>query len=392
MLVKTFEGINIADVVKNVKKEFGKDAVILETKEKKMEDGLGTYVEVKAAVSDAPKINGANVAPLDSQYIPGGLQEKMQKIDLNLQHITDSMALKDQLVQIEYSLKDLKLLISDQSKHSVGQECKDLPEYLTSIYQQLMLTGVSRPNLLELTEHLKAVPSFSKGAVNGLDSSVDYYRGQAISYMLKKINISKSISMLKGHTLIQAFVGPSGGGKTSNIVKLASYYMKKDRAKVLLVSFGEKRLAGSESMRIYSKVLNVPYVSVATVEELEEELLQRRDTDLVLIDTYGRYPKNDQDLSDLLELKESSLPIDLHLVLSLTEKDLQLERAVSSFSSLGIQSLLFTKLDESWTYGDIYNLSHKWKLPLSFFSTGSSIPADIEKSCKERVIERLFGL
>ena len=33
----------------------------------------------------------------------------------------------------------------------------------------------------------------------------------------------------------------------------------------------------------------------------------------------------------------------------------------------------FGKLDESWSYGEIFNLSTKWSLPLSYFSTGQRI-------------------
>ncbi|MDD9950340.1 MAG: hypothetical protein OXT67_02120, partial [Zetaproteobacteria bacterium] len=81
-----------------------------------------------------------------------------------------------------------------------------------------------------------------------------------------------------------------------------------------------------------------------------------------------------------------------HLVLALTEQSLQMERCIHQYSEIGIQSLIFTKLDSGWTFGEIYNQAYRHKIPLSFFSVGTDIPHALEAATRERVIERIFGI
>lgn len=69
-----------------------------------------------------------------------------------------------------------------------------------------------------------------------------------------------------------------------------------------------------------------------------------------------------------------------------------MDRMIRGFSGLGIQSLIFNRMDESWSYGEMFNLCLRWSLPLSFFGVGRSVPEDLEKASRERVVERIFGL
>lgn len=112
----------------------------------------------------------------------------------------------------------------------------------------------------------------------------------------------------------------------------------------------------------------------------------------MLIDTAGVSPKNPAAITALSELKANGMPVDFHLCLSATSKESQVEQEIRAFLNLGINSLIFSKLDESWAFGEIFNASRKWSIPLSFFSIGQQIPDDIERSTRERVIERIFGL
>ena len=116
--------------------------------------------------------------------------------------------------------------------------------------------------------------------------------------------------------------------------------------------------------------------------------------ELVLVDTpAGVSPKAPELIAELAALKETGLPLDVHLVLSMTDKEAQLDQAVRAFSPVGLASVAFTKLDESWSFGEIFNLSKRWALPpSSFFAIGQQIPDDVERASRERVIERLFGL
>jgi flagellar biosynthesis protein FlhF len=69
-----------------------------------------------------------------------------------------------------------------------------------------------------------------------------------------------------------------------------------------------------------------------------------------------------------------------------------MDRTVRAFAPLGLSSLAFTRLDEAFGYGEMFNLARTWGVPLSFFSVGQEIPEDLERASRERVVERIFGL
>jgi flagellar biosynthesis protein FlhF len=219
-----------------------------------------------------------------------------------------------------------------------------------------------------------------------------YYRDQAIRWLMKRIKIAPKWNLMPGAVSYQAVVGPAGVGKSSLVAKLAALYAVREKRQVAVVSLDNHRLAASEQMRIFCKIIGVPFVAAATPADVFAVPETHRDVELVLIDTAGVSPKGLGRIGELQTLKEAGSPVDVHLALSVTEKDAQLDQAVRSFSRLGLASLAFTKLDESWAFGGIFNLSKKWALPLSFFAIGQQIPDDVERASRERVIERLFGL
>jgi flagellar biosynthesis protein FlhF len=73
-------------------------------------------------------------------------------------------------------------------------------------------------------------------------------------------------------------------------------------------------------------------------------------------------------------------------------KQRDIDETIRGFKFLSPTSLIFTKLDESWAFGEILNSSIQNKIPLSYFTTGQRVPEDIEIASKERVVERLLKL
>ena len=84
------------------------------------------------------------------------------------------------------------------------------------------------------------------------------------------------------------------------------------------------------------------------------------------------------------------VPDEMHLVLSATTKDSDLLDCIERYREVGINRLLFTKLDETAKIGNIFNVVHQSKLPVSYFTTGQSVPDDIEVAQTSRFIQRLL--
>jgi len=56
-----------------------------------------------------------------------------------------------------------------------------------------------------------------------------------------------------------------------------------------------------------------------------------------------------------------------------------------------VSCLLFTKLDETLTYGNILNAVLDFKKPLSFITTGQDVPNDIEVAEPDRIARLVAG-
>jgi flagellar biosynthesis protein FlhF len=84
-------------------------------------------------------------------------------------------------------------------------------------------------------------------------------------------------------------------------------------------------------------------------------------------------------------------PDETYLVLSLTTKASDLMQIVSNFDQVNIHKFLFTKADETRTYGAIYNLINRYKIPLSYMTTGQNVPDDIEIVSTGRLASLIVG-
>ena len=384
MQIKTFEALNMKDALKAVKEEFGSEAVILKTREKDL-DGRNKSIELTVATPLEVKSNTISTSSQISK--DQSLVQAIKTLENKINFLNDNTVRKDQFFSMSNSIDELKILLLEQLQ--TKESLKDCPKYLTSIVKKLQLAGIDEISLISMVKYLKTLEPKEN------EDAIEFYQDNAIKWMLNNIKIAPQIQPFKGNLSIHAVVGPSGAGKSSFISKIVNSIKKKSDVKILMISYDTQKLASGEQLRVFSKISDTFFESVNDISEIPnliKKYSKKVDLDLVFIDTDGRSPKTKDSIKDLEELNKGILPIDIHLVLSCTEKYIQLDRAVRTFSAIGIQSLIFTKLDESWSYGDIFNLSRKWSIPVGYFCVGQSINKDLERASKEEIVSRVFDI
>jgi flagellar biosynthesis protein FlhF len=187
-----------------------------------------------------------------------------------------------------------------------------------------------------------------------------------------------------------ALVGPSGSGKTSTLVKLAVLYGLSTRRPTHIVSMDSYRIAAADQLRSYAAILGVGFHSLDTPAALVQVLEELRNKDLILIDTPGYSARDIDAAEDLARLLASRDEIDTHLVLTASMKSADLSRVVDRFEVFRPRKLLFTKLDETETFGPILNEAVRTGKPISFLATGQQIPEDLEPATVERILELIL--
>ena len=390
MDVKTFEATTLKDAIRAVKREFGSDAVILSTKQKPGSEGGVSLVEVTAAAAVAKKSHYASAFP-DGVGLSDSGDVRLMAIEKQIANLAENSVTKRQVNSIEATLQELRILFLQSLKVGGDHLSDGLGEHAASIVRQMQLVGVDLSCLAKLSTFLKdlAPPLDNSDAPEALAM---HYRTNAIRWMLKRIKIHPQWDVPTGSTAIHAIMGASGVGKSSMIAKMASYFHVHSKLKVALSSCDTGRLGAVEQMRVFAKVLGVPFTPVESLRELTDRIGEFHEADILLIDTGGCNPRNPNDIRDFDSVSELNLPIDFHLLLSATEKPDFMDNCVRYFSPVGIKSLMFSKLDEAWGFGDIFNASSKWSLPLSYFSSGASVPGTLERATRESIIERVFGI
>ena len=206
------------------------------------------------------------------------------------------------------------------------------------------------------------------------------------------LDTTKIVGELKGQR-VQVFVGPAGSGKTSSLVKLASHYVVNAGKKVALLSTDTMKVGGSDQMRIYAQILNVPFAVVRSKLDWSYVLKQLSGYDYILCDAPGMSLRSIEEIQTLKSLlPEESVQAQVHLVLNSTSKDQDLTEAGRRYKSVHFNDVIFTSLDDSLQQGSLYNFGQRFGVPLHSFGIGPKVPEDFELATRERVVDLIFKL
>ncbi|HIC22001.1 MAG TPA: hypothetical protein EYO84_01130 [Planctomycetes bacterium] len=193
-----------------------------------------------------------------------------------------------------------------------------------------------------------------------------------------------------GAPRIVALVGPTGVGKTTTLAKLASHFHLVEKKRVGLVTLDSYRIGAIEQLRRFTEILGLPLKTVSNLEGVKVAIDGFSDCDLILVDTAGR---SQRDVERLEEVKESLSSIDdveVHLCLSLGAAPDAVLATAESFRLVGYDRVIFTKRDESYRKGFLWDLFGFSPVPISYVTCGQEVPEDIVEATPEGIKEMIL--
>jgi len=393
MRIKTFYANSMTQALQRIREELGPEALILSTKEIRRKSGLGFgnqwgFEVVAALDSHDPLAAGGQGGSA------GGVAGATPAVDPASDLEPDGTYSQRRLAQGRYvaqrSLKvDPDYLEKRRLRHSLTRPApppvsifNDAVAY--ELYQDLVANEVSEWLAYKLIDEGQQMLSASN-------------RGSRSKLFRAMIVVARDLIRAASDPTgvpakrVLAVVGPTGAGKTTAIAKLAARLALENRKKVVLVTLDSYRIAGADQLRTYAGLIGVPFRVVQQVSELPAALRDYAQRDFILLDTTGRGPRDMGEMQELLEFMRNSDQIEPHLVVSATTKAVDMQEVVDRFSVCNPSHLLFTKLDETSTFGPIFNELVRTQKPPSYFTDGQRVPEDLHCMPKDRIVDILLN-
>lgn len=417
MIINKFQGKTEEEATEKARAEMGGSVVIMNVREIKPKGLFRTFksstYEVTAAKEEKEQYVNAQPAikaPLKQhENINYAADEKIQ-LPIREKHapeaprvavpqtVTDAIQSGIKEWELEEKLESLQNMLeknlqgentnatikfsADTTGQSEGFRCMKM------IYEKLLENEVDEKYVNQIMDDVERVIRTS--------SSMDVVLSSVYQKMILKFGQPAGIELppVQGQPKIIFFIGPTGVGKTTTIAKIASKFKVDMGRKVAFMTADTYRIAAAEQLRIYANILNTPLSIIYSTDELDAAIGCVQDHDLVLVDTAGFSHKNKEQRENVTRLVESvdgKYEKEVYLVLSATTKYRDLLDIVDIYKDISDYKIIFTKLDETTTYGNLLNVRMYSGAELSYVTTGQNVPDDMEIFDTQKVVKQLLG-
>ncbi len=400
MIIKKFQANNETEAIILAKEELGKDAIVMNIK---TISPKGIYkmfrkplVEVTAAVDDNITYKSdrskspANPLPVQRKPIlPDIIYEEP-----DLDSVAKSELAVSNPSAIEVKLNNLQSLIEKQmvEKEKENKEKTDAKAAESNknlaciqlIYNQLISNEVDEKFANQIITEVES--SLKK------DASMDNILASIYQKIVLKLGQPRTIELNGKTPKFVFFIGPTGVGKTTTIAKIASKFRVNDKLKVAFLTADTYRIAAVEQLRTYANILGIPLTVIYSEDEMRNAKEEYSEFDLVFVDTAGRSHRNKEQRDDIESLI-NTIPVeerDIFLVLSATTKYKDLVKITEAYSEILNYSLIFTKLDETSSIGNLFNIRMLTEAPLSYSTFGQNVPDDISRVDAQSIAKQLL--
>jgi len=414
MKILTFTGRTPSEALKKAKMEVGDEGMLIETREvqKKALGKEALYEIVIGIEEDMIPSTYIKQKPLTQQR---PVKKESEEILFDISNAAAQISQISEVTtpefeygqnpqpQASYEPKELKEIKSEINK--LGDKVKiiqnmfwdekspdiesQIPAEFAEIYRLASQSGMNKEHLDAL---MKITLEHMPFKMKENSSTVKRYF-QTILRKMVPIRLETPPSV--GTKKVIMLVGPTGVGKTTSIAKLAARYsfLMQKKYKVGLVVLDTYRIGAVEQLMQYARMMKLGIETVVDPPEFSSALESLKYCDYILIDTMGSSPYDKgkiEKIYECLEANTTEYNVDVVLVMPSSIKYEDLKITYDNFSSLGVDTLMFTKLDETMGFGNIFSLAYETKKPISYFSVGQEVPEDLVRANSDFLVECLL--
>ncbi len=406
MIIKKFIAKTEKEAIENARKELGEGVVVMNVKPVKSK-GLFAFLkspmmEVTVALEEESEKLTAAVSAISS--VVASTQgkeeetvkstpvietpEKRENNSVINEKRENNSAIEEKLDSLQ-SLLEQQLQKPEEEKEEPAEEKKEETEtdkFMHLLHDTMLENEVDEKYAREIMDEIELI--------NKPNIPFDYALANTYQKMILKFGKPSGIEPASSGIKLVFFIGPTGVGKTTTIAKIASKFRVDEKKKVALLTADTYRIAAAEQLRTYANILEVPFRVIYTVEEINKALEDFKDYDYILIDTAGHSHQNTtqkDNMRNIIHSVDDRVESEVHLVLSATTKYKDLISIADSYKEMADYKLIFTKLDETTTLGNLLNLRLYTGASLSYVTYGQNVPDDMEDFNPQKTVKRLLG-
>lgn len=407
MVIKKFTGRTENEAVELAKKELGNGIVIMNVrivKKKGISGWLGAkLIEVTVALEEEgdtlksahretmTKTSSESVKSGEAGRMTHNTVNVMSESSQNIEKKLDSLQtlLVDRFKQQEEKQEQLNREEATEEENGKekesAEETGEQEKFIRLLYNTMLENEVDEKYANQIIDDVEKIKK--------PNLPFDYILANVYQKMVLKFGRAEGIAPAEKGPRVLLFIGPTGVGKTTTIAKIASHYCMEEKKKVALLTADTYRIAAAEQLRTYANILEVPFRVLYSAEEFNSAIDDFSDYDYIFVDTTGHSHRNAELMDKMKELFEAVKKYgecQIFLVLSATTKYRDLLKIASNYREITEYQLIFTKLDETATLGNLLNLRLYTDAPIAYVTCGQNVPDDIELFNPQKTVKQLL--
>lgn len=407
MVIKKFTGRTENEAVELAKKELGNGIVIMNVrivKKKGISGWLGAKLtEVTVALEEEgdtlksahretmTKTSSESVKSGEAGRMTHNTVNVMSESSQNIEKKLDSLQtlLVDRFKQQEEKQEQLNREEATEEENGKekesAEETGEQEKFIRLLYNTMLENEVDEKYANQIIDDVEKIKK--------PNLPFDYILANVYQKIVLKFGRAEGIAPAEKGPRVLLFIGPTGVGKTTTIAKIASHYCMEEKKKVALLTADTYRIAAAEQLRTYANILEVPFRVLYSAEEFNSAIADFSDYDYIFVDTTGHSHRNEELMDKMKELFEAVKKYgecQIFLVLSATTKYRDLLKIASNYREITEYQLIFTKLDETATLGNLLNLRLYTDAPIAYVTCGQNVPDDIELFNPQKTVKQLL--
>lgn len=318
-----------------------------------------------------------------------GLKESEKKridVEEEKRRLMERISQERALQEVLHEVRELKEIVSETGGRP-GQAEQDHPSLaeLAELLERNEFSPAYRERILA-----RARAEFSLGELDDFDAVQD----RVLEWIGDGVKLADEPG--RGRPRVVVLVGPTGVGKTTTIAKLAAIHKLGlaglQPQDVRMITIDTFRIGAQQQIEKYAEIMRLPVSAVETAEDLRATIAMHRDTDLILVDTIGKSPRDAVRLAEMQQILEACGPsAEVYLAVSATTKTQDMADVFRQFEPFRYRAVVITKTDETGRLGNVLSVLADKDKPAAWMTDGQRVPMDIERAHPLRFLINLEG-